>query len=282
MSEYTADSWIRYLISDCFANTHMIVPGIVKSFNLGTQMVTVQPALRLKQVSGKTVTYIDMDEIIAPAYVMGAGGFYITTPIEEGDSCILLVSHRGIDKFLNTQKLSDSGDYNPVTKCKTYNISDAICLVGKYCTPEVIEGYNPKAIVMRNKSGDVKVAVQESFAVMVAGDSAVIVGPGGVFVKATTIQLIGNVQVSGTFNVIGTAAIAGSLNVADDMNSSTITTNVLNAVAAGGVPGTITGQVITGSTSVTSPVVQSGDIILGTHRHLGVTTGSGTSAGPTV
>lgn len=132
------------------------MPGVIKSFDPKTNRCTVQPGIKLKVTKGDKIEYQDMPEIPNVPLVVpssGQGGFALTMPIKEGDTCMLNFSDRALDNFLQDGESVNPGD--PTTELtsspRSHHLSDAICTPGFIADPQVLPEWNNENIEFRDK-----------------------------------------------------------------------------------------------------------------------------------
>lgn len=132
-----------------------VLPGVIVAFDPAKQRCQVQPGIRLKSVLGVEVNYVDppiIDNVpIVIPYGFG-GKMLLTHPISAGDPCSLIISDRAVDFFLQTGQLANpcSPLNHDVTTVRSHHLSDALCLPGLICDPQVVPAWNNEAIELRN------------------------------------------------------------------------------------------------------------------------------------
>ena len=134
--EMTADAdpqeQIDTLVDGKTAEIHTVIPGIIEKFDPATCLADVRPALKrrfsVNGEDGETVAVKKELPVIpnVPVAFPRGGGFAITWPLKKGDPCLLLISERSIDSYI------DSDGKAPVDPddSRTHDLSDAICYPG--------------------------------------------------------------------------------------------------------------------------------------------------------
>nr|DAM97594.1 MAG TPA: baseplate component [Caudoviricetes sp.] len=151
------------------------VPGIIQSFDVAAQTVTVQPALREKMLADGDESWIDIPLLVdVPIVVPRAGGYALTLPIQAGDECLVVFGDMCMDGWWQ------SGGVQNQVECRRHDLSDGFAIIGVWSQPRVIPGYSTGSAQLRNDAGSAYVEL--------AGDTINIVG-GTVNIKAGRVNI---------------------------------------------------------------------------------------------
>ena len=150
---------------------HTCIPGIIVSFDPGTQWAEVQPAIkRIFTTKGAVDLPLCVD---VPVMFPSGNRFFITWPVFPGDECLLFFSQRCIDLWAIEGDTQEPDDY------RTHDMSDGIAFVGLNSLPLVIEDFQMDGI-------DIRSPLRTSF-VKVREDTIEVLASVLVDVKAPTI-----------------------------------------------------------------------------------------------
>jgi hypothetical protein len=155
---------------------YTMIPGIVKSFDIATNLACVQPALRMKVVIPSGVRYIDppiIENVPVCLPHSRSAGLYITVPVLAGDECMLIFSQRAIDNFIEfggLQNFDTPKPFDPsVTSPRHHDMTDAVCIPGIITMANLLPNWSQAAIEIRSKDGSVNVSVS-SAGINIVGD----------------------------------------------------------------------------------------------------------------
>lgn len=242
---------------------HTAIPGIIVSIRDGltTSFVDVQPTINMISEDSDPVPRPTVLNVPLIFPVSKSGG--LTFNVDVGDPVLLVYSMRGLD----TWKRGTGTSVTPVDFRK---------LDGRDCM--AIPGLQPLSVSVNNPSkrsnphdtadtvivagigtgNEVEVRLKPSGKVVINAPSDVTVNTPYAEVNAPSWRLNGNGVVNGTFTVMGLltygAGIAGT--------------------------GGSYGNIISGNLIQTGGVLSSNGIVLDSHTHGGVQTGSGNTGGP--
>jgi len=130
------------------------MPGVIVSFDPGTQRASVKPGVKMKIVQ-EEVSYIDLPTIQNVPVVIPygfEGKVLLTFPIKAGDPCLLVFSDRAIDNFLQTGQSENPGasQNEDTTTPRAHHLSDAMCIPGLIAAPQVVPDWNQENIELRD------------------------------------------------------------------------------------------------------------------------------------
>jgi hypothetical protein len=141
-------------------NAHHV--GIIRSFDAESQ--TVQATIAYKKTyrvqNNSTGVYENILEdypilVDCPAVIVSGGLARLETPIQAGDTCLILFNDRDIDNWFK------GGQVNELATQRLHSFSDGIALVGIRSLANSFEDYDPTRMALRWKQGshDVRVGV---------------------------------------------------------------------------------------------------------------------------
>jgi len=238
-------------------NVFTIIPCIVVAVrdSLNGQMVDIQPTINQKQQDGTVAERPTIGGVPVSFQVSKKAGF--TFPIEVGDTGTAMFSMRNMDGW----KAGNGRPASPMNFAKM-DKSDAIFLPG--IQPPGVAVNNPAKHVLAHDTKDTVL-----FGNLGGVEAEVrIKADGSIGIKTSNMPII----IEGS-DVTINAVSSINLNTPSMVVDSDVTTWIGNINLQGNL-------VQTGNYTLTGTATFNG-IVFNTHRHTGVTTGSGTSGGPT-
>ena len=168
--EQTLENAFSLIIGEFLkGNLNTALVGMVSAFD-GKNRVTVQPVVNRKYTGqdGKPLPPISDVPISFP----GAGDYWLTFPIEKGTWVLLLCSQRSIDAWKN-----GDGQPNDPTTPRRFSMSDAIAIPGvvPFGSSFDVGG----GLELRNKAGDVRIAIDGKVLTMTNGTGTIEIGDDG-------------------------------------------------------------------------------------------------------
>lgn len=149
----TTSAGVQAHIDSSLRDLHTCMPGIIKSYDPGTQTATVQPVF-------KTV-FVDEPEPIdlplcmdVPVVFPEGGNFVLTFPVSPGDECLLFFSERAIDFWW------DRGGVQLPSEVRFHDLSDGFALVGVRSRPRFLENVATDAAELRTRDGTVVLRIE--------------------------------------------------------------------------------------------------------------------------
>lgn len=132
-------------------DVHTGIPGVVESYDPGTETVTVRPALKRKYQDG---TLVELPLILnVPVLFPRGGKASITFPLKKGDSGFLLISERSLDVWKAKGGVVDPNDP------RKFNLTDAVFFPGGY--PKSKPSGRATADKLRITNGDSEIEMTE-------------------------------------------------------------------------------------------------------------------------
>ncbi len=155
---------IRNVFENLISGIHTAMPATIIDFDAKTCKATVQPSLNKKYLSGE-VAFPKIENV--PVIFPRGKDFFLTFPVQNNDSCLLIFSERSIDLWK-----SFGGQLTPDDRRK-FDLSDAIAIPGLYSFNDVLEGvsgddfvisYSGSKITIR-KSGEISIETSNKIAI---------------------------------------------------------------------------------------------------------------------
>lgn len=200
------DSVLAETMEHRLRDLHTSLPGIVQSYNPELQTVEVQPSIqRVFTELGAINLPLCVD---VPVVFPGAGGFFLTHPIEAGDECLIVFGERCIDDwFFNSEVL-------PPAEYRIHDMSDGFAIFAPRSLPKVIVDVQTDGIELRNldRSSFAKVADDLIELNLNEGATLVKLEPG-------LITMVGDIEHTGKINSSGSHT--ASEHTAGDINLTT-------------------------------------------------------------
>lgn len=246
------------------AQMHVAMPAKIISFNAASQTVSVQPSNRMKVTLEDVVKFVDLPQLHDIPVILPfsqTAGFCLTLPIQAGDTCLLIIPDRSMESFL-------TGDGSPSTpyvggnlqtsNVRAHNLADAIAIPGLSTSSKALPEYSTSAVELRDKE-------RKSFISL--GPDGIEINDGKGFVMkiadgGCTVTASGSVTTSANGNITMTTPAAMELQSQN-----------VNLTDSGNEFGT--------GIKLRSGTVTDGEgVVLGSHVHTGVQTGSGNTGQP--
>lgn len=163
-------------------------PGIIQSFDAIRQTVKVQLAIRENILQNLVPTATEIAPLVdVPVLLLGGNGFTICPPIAAGDECLVIFADMCIDAWWQSGGVQNQMDR------RRHDLSDGFALVGVRSQPRKLTNYSATSLQIRSDDGNTMIEI----------------GANEVTVKATSISLQGDVEVTGTLKADGTTTIQG-------------------------------------------------------------------------
>lgn len=121
----------RSLTEKIGSELRVAAPGIIQSYNAGTNTATVQLAIREKvnQMDGTTQD-TDLPLLLdCPVMMPRGGGFALTFPVVAGDECLVIFADACIDSWWQ------SGGVQNQAEKRRHDLSDGIVIPGLWSQP---------------------------------------------------------------------------------------------------------------------------------------------------
>ena len=149
---------LKRMMDDFAVKLRVAMPGIIKSFDLSKQTVTVQLAIREKlSIGGKPYEDVNIPIIEdVPIFMPRAGNFVLTMPITVGDECLVIFGDNCIDSWWESGAVGNQIDR------RRHDLSDGFALIGVWSQPKVISGYSNDSTELRSLDNSSKIEIKDS------------------------------------------------------------------------------------------------------------------------
>ena len=167
---------IKDSTQDSLKGIHTAMPGKVVSFDTGTGLAVIQPAMKFRKPDGATIDYSQISGVPVVFPQGMAQGATVAFPIKAGDGGLLVIAEQSIDYWLYGQETDTD---------LAFDLTNAIFIPGLFA----------KANSVVNAACD-----QNAVIVDVKG-SRITVKDGKVQIDATEVVINGSTTVNGNFTV---------------------------------------------------------------------------------
>ncbi len=147
---------IKGVIQNSLLNLNFCLPGQIETYDPKLKKVSVKPLLK-KQLSGQEVVIPVIENV--PVVFTSSKSSIVSTPLKQGDGCLLIFSQRSLDEWL-----SKGGDILPKDP-RTFDLSDAICIPGLFPFNDPGRVPTGEALEIYNDNGNVEIQGNTDFAV---------------------------------------------------------------------------------------------------------------------
>lgn len=154
----TDEEFFRSFADNSKNNIRVAMPGIIQSFNVEEQTVTVQPAIR-ENINNPDYTsqWVQLPLLLdVPVIFPKAGEYVLTFPIRVGDECLIIFLDMCYDAWW-----SNGGIQNQIEK-RRHDLSDAVCIPGLYSQPNKISNYSTDSCQLRNLEGTACIELKDN------------------------------------------------------------------------------------------------------------------------
>jgi hypothetical protein len=228
------------------------IPARVESFDPETQLATCVPAIRKVITKEGEKEFINLPPVIEVPMIYPhaqTAGFALTLPIQKGDSVLLVIADRSIDRWVEFGNIQD-----PVedVEVRHNDITDSLAIIGATPMPQALPSYQTNAIEIRNRARDTRITLDNDTVEITnasgaqiklnADGSIDINSPTALNFAAPTINWIANAinssRYSGSGDII--ASMAGMLLTVKDLITGAVSSynNHTHPGDSGGTTGT--------------------------------------------
>lgn len=225
------------------SNLSTSMPGVVVRMDYERMRADVQPAISRSFEDGSSEDYATILDV--PIMMPGSQNSLISIPVQVGDNVTLLFCQNDIDAW----SISATGQATPAPTLRQFDMQDCIAIPGLFTSPRSLNNpaarkwpHNPKDLVVSMNTGS-------------GSECEIRMTPGGTITVNTDYTVNVNAQ---------------------DVN---VTAKGDVSVKASNVKVQAANTTITGNVSISGILTLAG-INMNTHKHIGVTPGSGTSGTP--
>ena len=255
-------------------DSYFNMPGRIVEYFPATQTATVKICVERSyssaNVDGELVTRGLLTDV--PVHTSSGGGWALTHPIKEGDTCILFFSQIGYDHWLFKDE-DEAGLFKGQPMFWTerkFDVQDGYALVGLNTIPRAIEGYNATDSEWRNAGRDQRIALKEDGHIHIkTGSTTIDLAPSG------DITINTDTKLDATAPVVNVSCTTATVTAVTSVTLATPTTVVTgNLLVGGGVAvGVPAGGPVPAGLSVKGPSKLEGNTeVTGTMNSSGVIT----------
>ena len=144
-----AQECLQSAVRSALLNVHTCLPGIVESYDGGTQTCEVRPSIK-RVFTALGSNALPMCGQVPVVYPGGA----LTFDIVKGDECLILFSERCIDRWYADGGVQDAPIY------RMHDLSDGFAVVGPNSLPNLLASIGA-GTELRNRSGTNRVALRD-------------------------------------------------------------------------------------------------------------------------
>lgn len=178
------------LKSNILKSINCVQIGEIQSFDNSNQTATIKLSIKKIQKINKDGSRVIKERPLlleCPVFVLQGGSAYISMPIENGDTCIVLFNDRDIDNWFI------GGSSYPNT-LRLHDMSDAFALVGINNLNNVISDYLNNQITIKLDDND-KIEVKN----------------GSIEVLTSLLKQTGNSEFNGNVTINGNLSVTGAI-----------------------------------------------------------------------
>jgi hypothetical protein len=182
------------------SNYNIIYPARIVSYNPDNQTASIQICAERITNNGSEVDVLVKRKPIeeVPVQTPSGGGWSMTMPIKEGDTCIILFSQVGYDHwFYKDEDLAGTvaGVPKPHLNRK-FDYDDGFVFVGINTLPRAIKSYSGEHSQWRDSEGTQVISLNKDASISIDSTTKI-------KIKAPKILLEGDVEITGKLNSTG-------------------------------------------------------------------------------
>lgn len=271
---------------------YITMPARIVSFDKDKQTATIQ--LSAEKLFGnaevKSTAQLRKPLLNVPVHTVSGGGWSLTMPIKEGNTCIMWFSQVGYDHWLYENK-DTAGTLAGLPKPwlrRKFSKDDGFALVGMNPIPSAVKNFTDDGSQWRNEDAVQNIHLKDDLSIEINSPVSVTINAPAVFVNcetadinastATTINspattITGTLDVQGSVTMEGTLDVTGATTMADTLGVTSLATLGGLAVVGGGAATMAGGLDAVGD-------ITSGGISLSNHTHNENGDGGGVTDGP--
>lgn len=193
---------------DNIKNYNFNLPGRIVSYDASTQTATIK--ICAERITNNTNELDVLEEygnlVNVPVHTPSGGGWSMTFPIKENDTCMVVFSQVGYDHwmFLNRDKAGTLGGVPKPWLHRCLSLNDSYAIVGFNTIPNPIPNLSPTDSEWRNTDKTQKITLAES------GDIS-IDSPTNIDITAPNVSITGDLQITGEVNITGGITSTGDI-----------------------------------------------------------------------
>lgn len=210
---------LKSLLKQSAIDLNVCLPAIVVSYNREQNSVVVQPAIKYILNDNTTES---RPQLTMPVKRYGGGGYFISTPLQEGDTGWIHFSDRDISLFLETLKES-----NPNTR-RIHSIEDSY--------------FEPDNMSVSDTSSGFTISTTDNQKQITITESGISIQNSSINLTVTgeNVTITGDVSITGNFSVTGTLTTTGAITAGNgasgafasvDGKTVTVTSGIITSIA---------------------------------------------------
>lgn len=169
------------------------LPGYVTKFDRLTRTCEVQPTIKVLVLDEKgKQTWVQLPVLVdCPIVYPTGGGYTLTFPLAVGDEVLVVFSSRCIDSWFQ------SGGVQVQSELRMHDLSDGFVIPGPQSIGSITTNVSDTDVQLRSNDGVATIGIGPSAQVKLTGIDISIDAAVAVNITAPTINLNGNVNISG-------------------------------------------------------------------------------------
>ena len=260
----------------------IILPARIVEFFPTTQTATIQISIETVFSYANSISDSKARKPLegVPVHTVSGGGWAMTMPIKEGDTCLMYFSQQGYDHWLYEDK-DEAGLLANLPKPwlrRQFSDDDGLALVGFNTLPRAIQNFSANHSQWRNEDAAQVISLNEDTSIEITSPVKLTINAPSVEVNCETADInastkttvtcpdsefTGNVTVGGTLDVALATTLASTLSVVGSI------TGTGGLAVSGGSGATVSGDMaVTGGNLSTDQDVIAGTTSLTGHTHL--------------
>ena len=212
MDTRTADktTQLKEFVDRAFLKLNTAIPGNIVEFDETTQTASIQPGVQMKLNIDGVEQFLNYPLLInVPICMPMNQSWGITFPINTGDPCLLIFAQRAIDNWVERGGIQPPEDG---IGSRHHDITDAVAVIAPQPIVDVFSNWETDGLELRNKAKDIRVTLKDTLVEVIANNNKVIVNKTGdldilgatkVHITAPTVEITGNLTVSGDISSTG-------------------------------------------------------------------------------
>lgn len=242
-------------------------PGIIKKFNSLEMTAEVQLLIKEPFMINGSIQTVQIPTLRdVPIIFIGGGNYIITTPVEEGDECLVFFGDQCIDPWWSLGAGSVPKEAREPVSNRRHDLSDGFALIGPRSLTNIVSQISSDTLQIRNLEGTYYIDLSDEGLQFVVGNNTIDIKEDSMVMNVGSNEIeITNQQTTITNGSVSVTLMTNEVEVTDGINTITMDST--------GV--TVTGVEVT--IDCLSVTIASKDFL--THTHSGVTTGTGNTGG---
>lgn len=194
---------LRSAMESSQATSWSCMPAIVESVDFAKNTISAQVAIRPK-VTDENGDVIDVNIPVlvdVPICFTRGGGYSVTVPISVGDNVLINFADRCIDAWWQ------NGGIQNQEVMRVHDLSDGFAVLCPSSQDKLLSGVSASSLQVRSDDGGTVIDVKT----------------GAVTITATTVKVVGNLEVTGTTKITGAVTASSTVAASGAFSSPTAT-----------------------------------------------------------